>query len=247
MVGAGALCAAVLLGPGAARAATSAQVVSAWSFDQVGADGSVADVSGLGQSMILSGAFTSTDGRGNTPAVRFSAQSFGTASVPAPGTSEVAVTVVFRSLVPKPFHDTPNLLQAGLFNDPSQIKLQLAKAAKGEAQCRFKGSRGALLVTGPKISVTDGAWHTATCWRQGATVGVTVDGSTVTKSIDVGSIEPIRAMTVAARGLLPGDLTDQFLGDIDAVTWAIGDGARSSAVSYASGLAWPAVAAKKKK
>lgn len=239
LAGVGAVLAGVVLHPSSADATSAppSQVVAAWAFDAAGADGTIGDVSGLGHPLAVAGRWSLGSGSAGTGAVRFTAQSFGTTMLPAPEASEVAVTAVLRSLVPKPFKDTPNVLQDGLFGDPSQVKMQLAKTTKGEAQCRFKGSLGAILLNGPSVAVNDGAWHTVTCWRQGATVGVTVDAKTTTAVFDVGSISPIRPMTVAARGLLQGDLSDQFIGDIDAVVWAAGDGARSAAPTYAAALA----------
>lgn len=217
------------------------QVTAAWGFDGVGADGSVSDASGHGHVLSLAGSWSPSVGSAGTGAGRFVAQSFGTAdgATLVPGTEEVAVTAVVRSLVPNPTADSPNVLQHGLYSDPSQVKMQITKDGKGRAACRFKGSAGSLLLTGPTTNVTDGGWHSVTCWRAGATLGVTVDGVTVTRTREVGSISPSRPLTVAARGLAPGDLSDQFSGDLDAVVWALGPDARTAAPAYAEVLTRP--------
>jgi hypothetical protein len=223
----------------ATEPAAPAQVVAAWGFEDVDAGGTAPDVIDGAPALQLSGSWSIAQGSNGAPAAAFTAQSFGTTTLAGPGTAEFAVTVVLRNLKPQPFKDSPNVVQVGLYNDPGQIKMQLAKSSKGQAQCRFKGDRSAILLTGPTINVTDGAWHSVTCWRQGAMVGVTVDGATTSKAIDVGSIMPTRPMTVAGRGLTSGDLSDQFIGDIDAVVWATGDGSRDIAPTYANQLLVP--------
>lgn len=235
-----ALFCAVLLVPGSAGAEAASlpsQVVAAWSFDEVTPEGSVANLAAPGGPLLLGGAWSVVSGSTGTPAVSFATQSFGSTEVPDPATQEFAVSVVLRNLKPEPFTDSPNVVQDGLYRDPGQIKLQLSKKSDGRAECRFKGTTGAVLLHGPAIKVTDGAWHTVTCWRQAYTVGVTVDGVTVSKSVDVGSITSERPLTVAGRGLGPGDLSDQFVGDLDALVWAVGDGAREAAPAAADTLA----------
>jgi len=172
---------------------------------------------------------------------RLDLQSFGTnpTKTMSPFTSEVAVTAVLRTWVPKPTGDHPNVLQHGEYGDPAQLKMQITKDGTGRVNCRFKGTLNKVVVTGPAIDVTDGGWHSVTCWRKGAVVGATVDGVTRTRTRDVGSIQPIRPLTVAARGLAPGDASDQFRGDIDTIVWAIGAGATTQAPAYAAALAVP--------
>lgn len=229
------------IGPAWADVAVPAQVAAAWTFDTLSPDGLVADASGHAHPLTLAGSWTSTPGSAGTAAGRFAPQSFGSADGTglAGGTDEVAVTAVLRSAVKDPTLDTPNVLQHGLYGDASQLKMQIAKDGTGRAGCRFKGTLGNLLLTGPAIDVTDGGWHGVTCWRKAGTVGVTVDGLTVTKAKEVGSIVPTRPLTVAARGLGRGDLSDQFAGDLDVVVWAVGTDARTVAPTYAAALTAP--------
>jgi Laminin G domain len=226
----------LLLGPGEASAASiPSQVVAAWSFDQV-AGHQVDDVSGHGRTLALAGAWDASAGKAGTLAAAFEKQSYGSVSVPSPGNQDVAVTVVFRETNPLPLTDSPNLVQLGLYGDPGQIKAQIADDGHGRAQCRFKGTAGKVLLTGPSIDVSNGAWHKVTCWRQGNKVGVTVDGSAVSKKLKIGSITVKRSSTVAGRGLAHQDASDQFVGKIDALIWAIGDGSRAASISYASSV-----------
>lgn len=214
------------------------QVHAAWRFDTI-STGSVADASGHGRSLRLAGEWSAVTGRSGTGAARFDMQSYGTVSGrgPSAGVREVAVTAVLRSTVRRPTGDHPNVLQHGLFADRSQIKMQITKDGTGRASCRFAGTRAGVVVTGPAIDVTDGGWHSVTCWRRDGTLGVTVDGVHRVRHREVGSIDPIRPMTVAARGLTAGAASDQFCGDLDVVVWAVGDGARQAAVKYATTLA----------
>jgi len=234
---------ALALSPSARAAAPvpPASVKAAWTFNVVDANNRVADVSGHSRPLTLSGMWSRVDGSAGTKAVRFDLQSFGTnpTKTMSPFTSEVAVTAVLRTWVPKPTGDHPNVLQHGEYGDPAQLKMQITKDGTGRVNCRFKGTLNKVVVTGPAIDVTDGGWHSVTCWRKGAVVGATVDGVTRTRTRDVGSIQPIRPLTVAARGLAPGDASDQFRGDIDTIVWAIGAGATTQAPAYAAALAVP--------
>ncbi|HYN75850.1 MAG TPA: hypothetical protein VEV13_06595 [Candidatus Limnocylindria bacterium] len=227
--------------PADAAPAIPSQVAAAWTFDSVGTASAASDASGHGRDLTLSGSWSPSPGSAGTDAARFGARSFGSNGdlSLAPGPADVAVTVLMRSLVNRPTADSPNVVQMGLYSDPGQLKLQISKNGTGRAECRFKGTAGNLLLAGPAIDVTDGGWHAVTCWRQGGTVGVSVDGVSSTRARAVGSIGSIRPLTVAARGLAPTDASDQFVGDLDVVVWAVGADARAAAESYATSLAKP--------
>ncbi len=229
--------AALAVLPSAGAASAPWQVRAAWQFDSISA-GRVADASGHGRALRLAGNWSAVSGSTGTGAARFSLQSYGTVGGAGPRAlrQEVAVTAVLRSQVRRPTGDHPNVLQHGHYTDRSQIKMQITKDGTGRASCRFAGSRAHGVVTGPGIDVSDGGWHSVTCWRRGATLGITVDGVQRTRQRDVGSIDPTRALTLAARGLAAGAASDQFAGDLDAVVWAIGDGARKAAPQYAAQL-----------
>ena len=81
-----------------------------------------------------------------------------------------------------------------------QWKMQL-KPDVAAVQCRFKGTTAARLLTSSVAGVDDGLWHTATCWRAGGQLGVTVDGVDTTTTAWVGDIANTRPMLIGARSL----------------------------------------------
>jgi hypothetical protein len=79
------------------------------------------------------------------------------------------------------------------------------------------------LLTSSVQGVDDGGWHTATCWRSGKQVGVTVDGVGDVATAATGIISNTRPMLIGAKSLTSS--TDQFTGSIDYVAVASGDDA----------------------
>lgn len=189
------------------------------------------DLTGRGHLLTLSGAYATTEGP-SSPAAAFSPISRAATPIKAdlnPVGREFAVTVVFRIAGDtSAVSDTPNLAQKGLYSDGGQWKMQL-KPDVAAVQCRFKGTLGARIVTSSVVGVDDGVWHTATCWRAGSRLGVTVDGADASVATSVGDIAPSRPMFIGAKSLTSA--SDQFTGDIDYVALAVGDGA--AAVSRA--------------
>jgi hypothetical protein len=207
-----------------ATARTPATIRAEYTFNSI-ADGQVDDASGRGHHLTLSGNYNVAVGP-TSPAVAFAPIS--RAATPHladlnPGGREFASTVVFR--IPAEtigLSDTPNLAQKGFFNDPGQWKMQL-KPDVAAVQCRFKGTLAAELVTSSVTGVDDGAWHTATCWRSQSQVGVTVDGADVAISTNVGDISNTRPLLIGAKSL--SSSTDQFTGEIDYMSLAVGGAA----------------------
>lgn len=236
----GAICAAASLMAAAAVPATAGKAATLrleYTFDTLTAvttdppTATTEDVTGRGHLLTLSGAYTSVQGP-SSPAAGFSRISRAATPNKAdlnPVGRDFAVTVVFRiagdtSALP----DTPNMAQKGLYGDAAQWKMQL-KPDVASVQCRFKGTLGARLVTSPVVGVDDGVWHTATCWRAGSQLGVTVDGTDAAVALSVGDIANSRQMLIGAKSLTSA--SDQFTGEIDYVALAVGDGA--AAVSRA--------------
>lgn len=207
-----------------ASAGTPATLRAEYTFDTI-SNGVVADMTGRGHSLTLSGNYRVVDGP-SSPAIGFAPIS--RASTPHmadlnPVGREFAVTVTFRTATDiGALTDTPNIAQKGLFNDAGQWKMQL-KPDVAAVQCRFKGTTAARLLTSSVTGVDDGLWHTATCWRAAGQLGVTVDGVDTTASAWVGDIANTRPMLIGAKSLTSS--TDQFTGDIDYVGFATGDGA----------------------
>jgi len=208
----------------AATAGEPAKLRAEYTFDSI-SNNTVVDGSGRGHLLTIIGNFSQTAGP-SSPAVAFAPIS--RASTPHktdlnPDGREFAVTVVFR--VPEDtstLTDTPNLAQKGFWNDAAQWKMQL-KPETAAVQCRFKGTLGARLLTSTVTDVDDSDWHTATCWRSGAQIGVTVDGVDTSATAPTGTIANTRPMLIGAKSLTSS--TDQFTGDIDYVAVAAGDDA----------------------
>jgi hypothetical protein len=119
--------------------------------------------------------------------------------------------------------DSANIVQAGLYNDANQWKLQIKKtwSHTHPAQCRVKGSAGAVMADGPAIDVADGAWHRIVCVKsadQGSTttVQVFVDGvgGKVYQVSRIGDVKPARVPTIGGRSTQPS--SDSLDGWVDA-------------------------------
>ena len=142
-----------------------------------------------------------------------------------PGTQNFAVGVVFTSRPIPSRSYSGNLVQKGLFGDAGQVKLQLDTSHGGTVACRIKGRSGATMLVS-SVTVDDGAWHTATCWRDGSVVGVTVDGVQRSVTWSPGSIANTKNLTVGNKKSTAG-ASDQLFGRIDLVTWVIDPDARA--------------------
>lgn len=142
-----------------------------------------------------------------------------------PGTQNFALGIVFTTQPIPTGNYTGNLMQKGLFGDPGQVKLQLVPAAHGTVNCRIKGTSGARIITST-VTVDDGGWHTAACWRNGSVVGVTVDGVVTSSNWNPGSVTNQRSLTLANKGT-NADASDQHFGRTDFATWVIAPNARA--------------------
>ena len=231
----GAACAAVSMVTWATLPATAgapAKVRAEYTFDSITND-TVVDSARRGHTLTITGNYSRIAGP-SSPAVSFAPIS--RASTPHatdlnPAGREFAVTVVFRiASDTSTLTDTPNMAQKGFWNDDAQWKMQL-KPDDASVQCRFKGTLGARLLTSTVAGVDDNKWHTATCWRSGTQVGVTVDGVDTSVTAATGDISNTRPMLIGAKSLTSS--TDQFTGDVDYVAVATGDNAASVSRSAA--------------
>jgi hypothetical protein len=163
-------------------------------------------------------------------AVQFnSATSYGVADGTGgrnPAKANFAVGAVFRSS-PIPDAYSGNLIQKGLWGDPGQVKLQVVPDGGGTVNCRIKGAKRAKFVAS-SIVIDDGEWHTALCWRQGRTLGLTVDGVTRSMTASVGSIVNSRPLSVANKNDTATS-SDQLIGAIDCSVFATGADAVAAA------------------
>jgi len=209
-----------------AAVTTYTATVDEWSMTVV--DGRAASPTGSAP-MSLYGDWQSVQGKVGD-AVQFNtASSFGVADGTggrSPKKMNFALGVAFRSnAIPDGY--SGNLIQKGLWGDPGQVKLQVVPDAGGTVDCRIKGSRAARFV-GSTVLVGDNRWHTALCWREGRTLGLTVDGLTTTVRAAVGNVANSRPLNVANK-TASSTWTDQLVGAIDCAVLATGSDARPAA------------------
>jgi hypothetical protein len=208
-----------------AAAATYSATVDQWSMTVV--NGRVQ--SNGSTSMSLYGDWQTVQGKVGS-AVQFnSATSYGIADGTGarnPRKSNFALGATFRSN-PIPDAYSGNLIQKGLWGDAGQVKLQVVPAGGGTVNCRVKGAARAKFIAS-SVVIDDGAWHTALCWRQGGTLGLTVDGVTRSMSASVGSIVNSRPLNVANKNDT-ATASDQLIGALDCAVFAIGADAVAAA------------------
>ena len=151
-----------------------------------------------------------------------------------PGSSDFAMGVTFTSApVPPDVGFGGNVMQKGRARDDGQVKISTLPTKVGGATfCRVEGSNGFRLLKS-KVRIDDGEFHTAICWREEETIGLTVDGVETRLDFDPGTIltdEPVRIGNQAPEG----HWTDQHFGKNDCSLWVIGAGARQLASSLAA-------------
>jgi hypothetical protein len=145
-----------------------------------------------------------------------------------PGVADFAMSLVFTSrAIPSGVGYSGNLIQKGRSYSQGQVKLQLVPAHGGTVLCTVKGSDGARLLPS-RVNVDDGKWHTASCWREGSRIGLTVDGVTRTDTLDVGTIASLEPVRVGNKSALAG-ASDQHVGANDCAVYLIGDNAKAAA------------------
>ena len=95
-----------------------------------------------------------------------------------------------------------------------------ATPASHVAQCRVKGSTGAVLANGPKVDVADGAWHTVVCTRTPTTVRVYVDGlAGPLYTVSTGAVASTKAVTLGGRSTVAD--TDSLDGQVSAISYDV--------------------------
>ena len=74
----------------------------------------------------------------------------------------------------------------------------------GQGFCRFAGTSGSLSVkAGPDLS--DGRWHTIVCKKTSSSITLTVDGSSTSRSGNVGSISSAASLILGGKPNASGD------------------------------------------
>ena len=134
----------------------------------------------------------------------------------SPGSQTIIVTVHVN------FTDNPSesvgdydLVRKGSSSAP-YYKVEILQS--GKAFCFFRGSSSRKGVTvGPALN--DGHWHTITCKKTSGTISGTVDGTTSSKSITIGSISNSASLVFGGKASGNDDL---YKGEMDEVVIAIG-------------------------
>jgi hypothetical protein len=157
------------------------------------------------------------------PAVKFtispSLATYTGTDFPAPGAQDFRWTAVM-SMDRLNKRSTPNVAQFGLYSGP-QIKMQLDR--QGRPQCVFNGTNGRGIITAATTVNDGGRRHVFSCWRTGATLGVTVDSASSTTTFDVGAVTPNGQPTVGNR-TATGGAKDQLFGKFWSLTVTTGQG-----------------------
>lgn len=272
---------ALVLAPGtnaAARTPAPPEIRYAYGFDSV-ASGRVANLqaaTGSGYDLLVAGSYTAAAAGlpagqgGGTRAVAFSGTgrpgysggvgSRGVTSlVPArtPASQAVSVGVVLRTSLPTPIPSTlrtsPNVVQSGLFDHTTQLKLQIGENKK--PGCRVKGLTNGARGRSPAVfspsaapNVADNAFHTIICTK-GADAGgrttltLTVDGRDYSTTVSaVGDLAFVAPIQVATNSPSTWQSSDQLYGVVDAMVWATGSSdtaAKVSLTTYLAGLLTP--------
>ena len=213
----GAIAAGLLVALVAAPAA-SAATVSLWHMDETSGT-TVADSTGantgrlrnvsLGQPGVLGTGYGFSGAR--------SIVTIPSSASLNPGAADFSATVhVLTSTVTA--DDSEDVMRKGLStNSKTYWKMELRPSSthkSAKIRCYFRGSSAAASLYATPV-VTDGAWHTVTCFKQAGTIGVVFDGTTRTKSVKVGSISNGAALTIGAKSATD----DAYVGLVDEVSF----------------------------
>lgn len=96
-----------------------------------------------------------------------------------------------------------DVIRKGLSNSPGgDYKMEIlprASHTKAKAFCLFKDSSGKVgsILNGPNLA--DGRWHTISCTKTATNVQLTVDGTTFTSQVVVGSISNTAPLSIGAK------------------------------------------------
>jgi len=134
-----------------------------------------------------------------------------------PGAADFSATVhVSTSTVSA--DDSEDVMRKGLStNSKTFWKMELRPSSthkSAKIRCYFRGSSGAASIYASPV-VTDGAWHTVSCFKQAGKIGVVFDGKTRTKAATIGSISNGAALTIGAKSATD----DAYVGLVDEVSF----------------------------
>ncbi len=89
---------------------------------------------------------------------------------------------------------------------------------KAMGLCQMEGSSGSVKISGSPTSLNDGTWHTITCTRTSSSVTLTIDGTSYSKNVTIGSIANDDPLTLGSNRAG----RDWYSGDMDEVSLQIG-------------------------
>ncbi|MEV0426624.1 LamG-like jellyroll fold domain-containing protein [Micromonospora sp. NPDC050495] len=170
---------------------------------------------------------TRPNGTGSSPALAFPATGSAIVQVPHaaalnPGSGDFTVSALAK-VTSAQVTTGANLVQKGVFNDPTQWKLQLDAGVPG---CRIKGTladgtTAEVRLTSP-TSIADQGWTFVQCKRRGNVLTLLVDNQPVDTNDKAGmNISSTANVNIGAKGT---GLTnnDQFRGQLDNVLFSLG-------------------------
>jgi hypothetical protein len=135
-----------------------------------------------------------------------------------PGSADISFTAHVNFLTHPAATSDYGVMRKGAGNT-QHYKMELkpnATRTRTKARCSFRGSSGRATITkGPNLI---NGWHTITCFKTSSQIGVTVDGTTFTKSITIGSITNSSPVTIGRNE----DGDDQYHGNMDELSIWIG-------------------------
>jgi hypothetical protein len=131
-----------------------------------------------------------------------------------PGSRNISITLHLKA-TSVPASPDWDLIRKGLY-ETSGGEFKMEYQPSGQASCGFKGSAGySELIAGPALN--NGQWHTVRCVKTSSAIQVVVDGTTFSKSANIGSIANTASIAIGAR---PG--SEFFKGSLDHASIRIG-------------------------
>ncbi|MGI8520928.1 MAG: LamG-like jellyroll fold domain-containing protein [Actinomycetota bacterium] len=135
-----------------------------------------------------------------------------------PGAADISFTAHVNFVTPPVATSDYGVMRKGP-GSTQHYKMELkpnATKTRTRARCSFSGSSGRTTITkGPDLI---NGWHTITCFKTSNQIGVTVDGTTFTKSITIGSITNTSPVGIGRNE----DGDDQYFGNMDELSITIG-------------------------
>jgi hypothetical protein len=138
-----------------------------------------------------------------------------------PGSADFGVSLhLYSSTPPSAAVGDYDLARKGLSTTAGgEWKVEVLRGnggAIGVASCHLKGSSGSGTVTAGS-NVTDGRWHTISCYKRAGSMLLIVDNAWYSKTVTIGSISNTAKLTIGAK--VSG--ADWTRGLIDEVSWSM--------------------------